>query len=66
MAFRSSLLGTVIGVISASYAGPIFAADLVPVRPPLIGSGFPTLMIMGGVCGAIWLARKVRERTRMY
>ena len=66
MAFRSNILGTIIVIVSALNAGPIYAADLIPVRPPLIGSGFPTLMIMSGVCGAIWLARKVRERTRIH
>ena len=56
---RSNLLGTVIILSWALSAGPIFAADLVPVRPPLIGSGVPTLMIVGGLmCAAIWLAGK--------
>ena len=54
---RSNLLGTIIVLSWALSAGPIFAADLVPVRPPLIGSGVPTLMIVGGLmCAAIWLA----------
>ena len=56
---RSNQLGTVILAFSALIAGPIFAADLVPVRSPLSGPGVPTLMIVGGImCVAIWLAGK--------
>ena len=66
-----NVLGTVIVVFSALVAGPIFAADLVPVLatvdlvlvpPPLRGPGLPTpmvppLIVLGGIMGAaIWLA----------
>jgi hypothetical protein len=55
MGFRY-LLGT---IIPALIAGPIFAADLVPVRSPLGGPGVPTLMIVSGImCVAIWLPGK--------
>ena len=56
---RPNQLGTVILAFSALITGPIFAADLVPVRSPLGGPGVPTLMIVSGImCVAIWLPGK--------
>jgi hypothetical protein len=60
MPARSNLLGPAMVLFSALIAGPALAADLVLVRASFIGSGLPTLVIVGGIYGAIWLARKVR------
>ena len=62
---RPNLFDRVIIVSSALIPGTIFAADLVPVRPPFFGPDVPSLVIVGGIMGlAIWLAGKLRERNR--
>ncbi len=40
-------------------ADSVFAGS-VSVPGPLVGAGLPGLAILGGVYGAIWLARKLR------
>ena len=39
---------------------PALAGIQVPA--PLVGAGLPGLAVLGGVYGAIWLARKLRGR----
>ena len=39
---------------------PAFAPPAVP--GPLVGAGLPGLAVLGGVYGAIWLTRKLRNR----
>jgi hypothetical protein len=38
------------------------AAAVAPVPGPIVGAGLPGLAILGGVYGAIWLTRKLRNR----
>ena len=40
---------------------PAFAG-VTPVPAPLVGAGLPGLAVLGGVYGAIWLTRKLRNR----
>ena len=61
----SKLLGSVIVVLAAlstvlSLVEPAFAIQAVP--GPIVGAGLPGLVIVGGVYGAIWLTRKLRDR----
>jgi hypothetical protein len=62
----TNLLGRAIVVLAAllivvSLVEPAFALA-VPVPGPLVGAGLPGLVVLGGVYGAIWLTRKVRNR----
>ncbi len=44
-------------------ADPAFAG-ITAVPGPVVGAGLPGLAVLGGVYGAIWLARKLRDRKR--
>ena len=64
----TNLLGRAIVVLAAllivvSLVEPAFA--LVAVPAPLVGAGLPGLAVLGGVYGAIWLTRKLRNRRRI-
>jgi hypothetical protein len=49
-------LGTVLSLVEPAFA-------TVPTVPgPIVGAGLPGLAILGGVYGAIWLTRKLRNR----
>ena len=53
----------VLGLITVlSSVEPAFAAVTVP--GPLVGAGLPGLAVLGGVYGAIWLTRKLRNRRK--
>ena len=61
----TNLLGRAIVVLAAllivvSFVEPAFAVVAVP--GPLVGAGLPGLAVLGGVYGAIWLTRKLRNR----
>ncbi len=43
-----------------NWVEPAFAVTAVPA--PIVGAGLPGLAILGGVYGAIWLTRKLRNR----
>ena len=49
-------LSTVLYLVEPALAGT--------VPGPLVGAGLPGLAVLGGVCGAIWLTRKLRGRGR--
>jgi hypothetical protein len=64
----SNRLGRAMVVLAAlstvlSFVEPAFAA-VQAVPAPLLGAGLPGLAVLGGVYGAIWLARKLRGRGR--
>ena len=46
-----------------NWVEPAFAG-LTAVPAPIVGAGLPGLAILGGVYGAIWLTRKLRNRHR--
>jgi uncharacterized membrane protein len=50
-------LGTALNLVEPAFAGPS-----VTVPGPIVGAGLPGLAILGGVYGAIWLTRKLRDR----
>jgi len=52
-------LSTVLNLVE-----PALAAGTV-VPGPLVGAGLPGLAVLGGVYGAIWLTRKLRNRRRI-
>jgi len=57
----TKLPGRTIFVITVlSSVDPAFAGTSVP--GPVVGAGLPGLAVLGGVYGAIWLARKLRDR----
>jgi hypothetical protein len=63
----TNLIGRAIVVLAAllivvSLAEPAFAGAVVP--GPVVGAGLPGLAVLGGVYGAIWLTRKLRDRRR--
>ena len=63
----SNLFGSAIVVLMAlstalSLVEPAFASVAVPA--PLVGAGLPGLAVLGGVYGAMWLTRKLRNRHR--
>ena len=62
----TNLLGrtiVVLGLITVlSSVEPAFAVEAVP--GPLVGAGLPGLAVLGGVYGASWLTRKLRNRRR--
>ena len=45
-----------------SFVEPALAIPAVP--GPLLGAGLPGIAVLGGVYGAIWLTRKLRDRRR--
>jgi putative ABC transport system substrate-binding protein len=49
-------LGTVFSLVGPAFAGKT------AVPGPLVGAGLPGLIVVGGVYGAIWLRRKLRNR----
>jgi hypothetical protein len=63
MVILSNLFGRTIIVLAAlstvlALVEPAFAS--VPGVPgPLVGAGLPGLAVLGGIYGAIWLARKL-------
>jgi hypothetical protein len=62
----SNLLGRAVVVlmaasIVASLVEPTFAGGA-PVPAPIVGAGLPGIAILGGIYGAIWLTRKLRNR----
>ena len=66
MVIVSNLFGRTIVVLAAlstvlSLVEPAFAVVSVPA--PLVGAGLPGLAVLGGVYGAIWLTRKLRDRS---
>jgi hypothetical protein len=63
----ANLFGRAIVVLAAlsttlNLVEPAFAGAIVPA--PLVGAGLPGLAVLGGVYGAIWLTRKIRNRRR--
>ena len=68
MLMVSNLFGRAIVVLAASTAlnlvEPAFAG-VTQVPAPLVGAGLPGLAVLGGVYGAIWLTRKLRNRRRI-
>jgi malic enzyme len=63
----SNLFGRAVVVLAAlstalTLVEPAFAQIQVPA--PLVGAGLPGLAVLGGVYGAIWLTRKLRNRRR--
>jgi hypothetical protein len=62
----ANLIGRAIVVLAAllivvSLAEPAFAG-VGAVPGPVVGAGLPGLAVLGGVYGAIWLTRKLRNR----
>ena len=60
-------LSTVLSLVKPAFAESNFAVTapleiLVAVPGPLVGAGLPGLAVLGGVYGAIWLTRKLRNR----
>ena len=60
-----NLLGRTIAVLAAlnialNLAEPASAEVAVPA--PIVGAGLPGLAVLGGVYGAMWLTRKLRNR----
>jgi hypothetical protein len=51
-------LSTVLSFVEPACAGSV------SVPAPLVGAGLPGLAVLGGVYGAIWLTRKLRDRRR--
>jgi hypothetical protein len=49
-----AVLSTVLNLVEPAFAG------ITAVPAPLVGAGLPGLAVLGGVYGAIWLARKLR------
>src|SRR5262245_4373681 len=45
-----------------SLVEPALAGKIVPA--PIVGAGLPGLAILGGLYGAIWLTRKIRNNRR--
>ena len=69
MLIVSNLFGRAIVVLAVlstalTLVEPAFAGTTV-VPAPLVGVGLPGLAVLGGVYGAIWLARKMRNRGRI-
>jgi hypothetical protein len=69
MLMVSNLFGRAIVVLAAlstvlSSAEPALAG-ITTVPAPLVGAGLPGLAVLGGVYGAIWLTRKLRNRRRI-
>ena len=63
----SNQFGRAIVVLAAlstvlSFVEPACAGFVVSVPAPLVGAGLPGLAVLGGVYGAIWLTRKLRNR----
>jgi hypothetical protein len=61
----SNLVGRAIVVLMALSAAmnlvePASAVTAVPA--PIVGAGLPGLAVLGGVYGAVWLTRKLRNR----
>jgi len=56
---RTILLAAVSMVLS--WVEPALAAK-VAVPAPIVGAGLSGLAVLGGVYGAIWLTRKLRDR----
>ena len=54
-----AVLSTVLNLVEPAFAG------ITAVPAPLVGAGLPGLAVLGGVYGAIWLARKMRNRGRI-
>ena len=62
-----AVLSTVLSLVEPAFAESNFAVPapleiLVAVPGPLVGAGLPGLAVLGGVYGAIWLTRKLRNR----
>jgi hypothetical protein len=55
---------TVVFVVLSAITGPALAqfTPSVAVPAPLVGAGLPGIVVLGGVYGAIWLSRKLRNR----
>jgi hypothetical protein len=49
-------LSTALNLVEPAFAG------ITPVPAPIVGAGLPGLVVLGGVYGAIWLMRKLRNR----
>jgi hypothetical protein len=52
-------LGTLTTVLSL--VEPALATPPPPVPAPIVGAGIPGLVALGGIYGAIWLTRKLRN-----
>jgi hypothetical protein len=53
----------ILAVVSATLTLVEQAFAVTEVVPaPLVGAGLPGLAVLGGVYGAIWLSRKLRNR----
>ncbi len=51
-------------LLAPSLVESAFAGPTVSVPAPIIGAGLPGLAVLGGVYGAVWLTRKLRNRRR--
>ena len=54
--------GMAVLITLMSLVEPALAIKAVPA--PIVGAGLPGLAILGGIYGAIWLTRKLRNRRR--